>query len=234
MSAFQSGVTYYELKEDGVYVHTTKMVNGISLGDLVYKITYRQFNTLLQQEAGEIEQVGSWNVMDTFMKKRGDSVHYILPAGTFEVMVSRGKLRVKQKIGNKNFPFFQSGMSSSRYYRADYGSEYVVEWLVTGSLHGTYKNELIQVVSVQKLLSGNVLNGSAQFQDVPYLKEKLARDFKKRMVQGNTIDARRECWMAGAEPILRYVQAEDLQNERFITEFERSSRDRNAINWTGV
>ncbi|KLA07051.1 hypothetical protein B4086_5527 [Bacillus cereus] len=223
-----SGFTYFELKDDGVYVHTTKKVGNTVLGEDVYCLSYRKFNRLLQEEAGEVEQVLGLSILDSYMRTSAGRIQYTLPTGTFWIAQHGNVLRVKQRIGSTNFPFFQSEMYDNEEYRADFGSTYVVEWEVSGNIH-TGGVHAIQPINIEKVVSEQVNRENMETVPVPYLKEKLLREWRAL-----SVPMRIKTWKIGAELMLRKVNRTDMGNATFAHAFEASKRNKTPMNWEGV
>lgn len=223
-----SGFTYFELKEDKVYVHTTQKIGNTVLGEDVYGLTYRQFNRLLQEEAGEVEQVLGLSILDTYMRTSAGRIQYTLPTGTFWIAQQGNVLRVKQRIGSKNFPFFQSELYSAEDYQADFGSTYVVEWEVSGNIH-TGGVQVIQPITIEKIVSDQVNRENIETVPVPYLKEKLLREWGAL-----SSPMKMKTWKIGAELMMRKVDRAEMRNVTFAREFEASKRNKTPINWEGV
>ncbi|PGT89992.1 hypothetical protein [Bacillus thuringiensis] len=223
-----NGFTYYELKDDGVHVHTKKRIGSTLIGEEMYRLTYRQFNRLLQEEAGEVERGNGYEIMDSFMRTGRGNITYLLPVGTYWVGVRGNTLHVKQKIGASNFPFFQSELFSETQYKADFGGVYMVEWKVQGTVHNITGNN-ITPVDVQKIVNGSIYLGDIETAPVPYLKQKLIREWGRL-----SATEKKRAWKQGAEPILNKLTNEDSLNRTFRQAFEDSRERRTFINWEGV
>lgn len=225
------GNSYFEFLADGVMVHVVGLINGILVGEEKFKISYLEFNDILNSELPKKEDgVEDWGFLNRFMTTREGNQEYIFPVGTYEVALQEDGLHVKQKIGSNGWSNIDCIYEGQK-LEADWDTVYSVEWLLNGNIHTMRSNGIVSVVNVQRVVSGFVGTEACVLEDVPFLKNKLTRDVNRLWGSDNRITSRKSWWVSGAEMIVRKVTEEDMSIRRFRDEVLRSQRERNGINW---